>query len=51
MELTDAFAILLKQMRLKQGLTQGYFGVVNSRTYLILLECINKKFSFRTLTR
>ena len=46
MELTDAFAIALKKMRLKHGLTQEDFGVISSRTYLSSLERGTKKVSF-----
>ncbi len=45
MELTEAFAIALRKMRLKQGLTQEDFGTVSSRTYLSSLERGTKKVS------
>lgn len=45
MELTEAFAIALKKIRLKKGLTQEDFGIVSSRTYLSSLERGTKKVS------
>jgi transcriptional regulator with XRE-family HTH domain len=45
MELTEAFAIALRRMRLKQGLTQEDFGIISSRTYLSSLERGTKKVS------
>lgn len=45
MELTQAFAVALRRMRLKQGLTQEDFSAVSSRTYLSSLERGTKKVS------
>jgi ribosome-binding protein aMBF1 (putative translation factor) len=47
MELTEAFAIALRRIRLKQGLTQEDFAVVSSRTYLSSLERGTKKVSLQ----
>ena len=38
MELREAFAIALRDTRIRQGLTQEDFGIVSSRTYLSTLE-------------
>lgn len=38
MELKEAFAIALRNARLRRGLTQEDFGIVSSRTYLSTLE-------------
>lgn len=38
MELKEAFAIALRNTRLRRGLTQEDFGIVSSRTYLSTLE-------------
>lgn len=38
MELREAFAIALRNTRIRQGLTQEDFGIVSSRTYLSTLE-------------
>jgi transcriptional regulator with XRE-family HTH domain len=38
MELREAFAIALRNTRLRRGLTQEDFGIVSSRTYLSTLE-------------
>ena len=46
MELTQAFAVALRRVRLKQGLTQEDFSAVSSRTYLSSLERGTKKVSF-----
>ncbi|EPJ76903.1 PbsX family transcriptional regulator [Pseudomonas sp. CFII64] len=46
MELTEAFAIALKRIRLRRGLTQEDFGLVSSRTYISSLERGTKKVSF-----
>lgn len=45
MELSQAFAVALRRMRLKQGLTQEDFGVISSRTYVSSLERGTKKVS------
>lgn len=46
MELTEAFAIALKRIRLSRRLTQEDFGLVSSRTYISSLERGTKKVSF-----
>jgi len=46
MEMTEAFGIALKRIRLRQGLTQEDFGLVSSRTYISSLERGTKKVSF-----
>ncbi|KMT52940.1 helix-turn-helix domain-containing protein [Pseudomonas fildesensis] len=38
MELREAFAIALRNTRIRHGLTQEDFGIVSSRTYLSTLE-------------
>jgi len=38
MELREAFAIALRNSRVRHGLTQEDFGIVSSRTYLSTLE-------------
>ena len=38
MELKEAFAEALRNMRLRKGLTQEDFGLVSSRTYISSLE-------------
>lgn len=38
MELREAFAIALRNARIRRGLTQEDFGIVSSRTYLSTLE-------------
>ena len=38
MELREAFAIALRNSRIRHGLTQEDFGIVSSRTYLSTLE-------------
>ncbi|WP_448090245.1 helix-turn-helix domain-containing protein [Pseudomonas azerbaijanoccidentalis] len=38
MELREAFAIALRNTRVRHGLTQEDFGIVSSRTYLSTLE-------------
>ncbi|MGH8416941.1 MAG: helix-turn-helix transcriptional regulator [Pseudomonas sp.] len=43
MEMTEAFGIALKRIRLRQGLTQEDFGLVSSRTYISSLERGTKK--------
>lgn len=38
MELKEAFAVALRNTRVRRGLTQEDFGIVSSRTYLSTLE-------------
>lgn len=38
MELREAFAVALRNTRVRRGLTQEDFGIVSSRTYLSTLE-------------
>lgn len=38
MELREAFAIALRNTRIRHGLTKEDFGIVSSRTYLSTLE-------------